>query len=306
MFIAPDISIIIGTHNNKELTINCIRSIYKYSKNVNFEIVLIDDASNDNISEVAKNLFPKIRLYRNKKNLRYSKTYNKGSRLAKGRYILHMNADMFFTKNTNLYDVIEFMDKNKDVGMLGIKLIDYYDGKLDPDCRHQVPTLLNAISQSLGAYKIFPKIKSLNYYMTYLGENEISEVGGVGGFMLFRREILKSVGFLDEHFAIYCQDTDFCYRVIKKGWKIIYFPISESVHIGAGSVKRFKIENQLIFHQDLLKFYKKHLINKYPRFVKFIIYVGLFFRFFVFLIVEVILEFRNKYLISRSLNLNLL
>lgn len=289
-----DLSIVIGSHNNKDLTISAIESIIKYAKGINYEIILIDDASSDDIYDYAKKNFKDIVLVKNKKNLRYSKTYNLGSRIAKGRYILHMNADMYFRDDAKISEIIDFMDSNKTVGMLGNKVIDYYDGKLDPDNRHQIPTLLNAISQSLGLYKIFPKIKSLNYYMSYLSEDDMSEVGGIGGFMLFRRELLKEIGYLDENFAIYCQDTDFCYRVIKKGWKIMYFPKSVIVHIGAGAVKRFNLRNQLIFQQDLLKFYKKNLINNYPSLVLYIVYVGLFFRFFVFLIVEIIIEIKNR------------
>lgn len=295
-----DLSIVIGSHNNRDFTINAIESIYKFTKGVDFEIILIDDASEDDIYEYAKKTYPNIILIKNEKNLRYSKTYNKGSRLAKGKYILHMNADMFFTKDINLFEIVDFMNKNKKVGMLGNKVVDFYDGKLDPDNRHQIPTLINAVAQSLGLYKVFPKIKWLNYYMSYLSEDEMTEVGGVGGFMLFRKELLKDVGFLDEKFAIYCQDTDFCYRTIKKGWKIIYYPESMVIHVGAGAVKRYNIRNQLIFHQDLLKFYKKNLVEDYPKFVEFLIYIGLFFRFFVFLIVEIVLELKNKYLLRKS------
>ena len=301
-----DLSIIIGSHNNRDLTVKAIDSIYKFTKNVNFEIILIDDASEDDIYDYAKKRYPDIILVKNEKNLRYSKTYNKGSRLAKGKYILHMNADMFFTKDTNLADIVSFMNNKKIVGMLGNKVIDFYDGELDPDNRHQTPTLINAIGQSLGLYKIFPKIKRLNYYMSYLSEDEMAEVGGIGGFMFFRKELLRDVGFLDEKFAIYCQDSDFCFRTIKSGWKIIYYPKSIVIHVGAGAVKRFSIKNQLIFHQDLLKFYKKHLVKNYPKFVELLIYIGLFFRFFVFLIVEAVLENKNKYLLHSSHRLLLL
>ena len=255
--------------------------------------MVIDDASQDNVYDYVKRNFPKVRLYKNLRNLRYSKTYNKGSRLAKGRFILHFNADALFTKETNIADVIEYMDSNPKVGMLGNLVLDYYSGKLDPDNRHQMPTLVNAIGQSLGLYKIFPNIKLLNYYMSYLRDDEIAEVGGVGGFMLFRRELLKNVGLLDENFLVYCQDSDFCCRTVKAGWKIIYFPKSTSIHLGGGSVKRYKIESQIIFHKDLWRYYKKNLINNYPKPIKYLVFLGLVLRFFVSLLVELYLQIKK-------------
>ena len=291
---SPKLSIVIGSYHNKDLTINTIKSIYKYSIGVDFEIIVIDDASNDGIYEYIENNFPNIVLRRNYKNLSYSKTYNRGSKLARGKYILHLNADSVFTKKTNLLEVIKYMDENPSVGMLGNRVLSP-NGKLDPDNRHQIPTLANAIGQSLGLYKIFPSIKSLNYYMTYLRNDEFAEVGGVGAFMLFRKEVLKDVGLLDTNFKIYCQDSDFCYRVAKSGWKIIYYPNSTVIHFGAGSFKRFRIKTQIIFHEDLWRFYKKHLITLYPQIVKYVIFIGLFFRFFIFLFLEIYLEFESRF-----------
>jgi GT2 family glycosyltransferase len=198
-----------------------------------------------------------------------------------------MNADMLFTPKTKLNELIKYMDSHSDVGMLGNEVQDFYSHKLDPDNRHQVPTLLNGLGQSLGLYKIFPKVHSLNYYMTYLKDDETAEVGGVGGFMLFREQLLKNVGYLDERFRIYCQDSDFCYRTIKRGWKIIYYPKSNSIHIGGGSVKRFSIKNQVTFHEDLWRYYKKNLVNKYPFFVKYIVALSLIARFFIFTVFEI-------------------
>lgn len=289
---SPDVSIVIGSYRNKKFTTNVIRSIYKYVKDVDFEIIVIDDASDDGIYDYLKLNFPNVILIKNKKNLGYSKTYNLGSKLAKGRYILHLNADSLFTNKTYFSKVIKYLDSNPKVGMLGNKVTNE-QGKLDPDNRHQLPSLANAVSQSIGLYKIFPSVKSINYYMTYISDDEIAEVGGVGAFMLFRKRLLKDVGYLDEKFKIYCQDSDFCYRVVESGWKIIYYPDSVMIHFGAGSVKRFKVKTQLIFHQDLWRFYNKHLIKTYPWFVKYLILIGLFFRFFVFLCLEIFYNFRN-------------
>jgi GT2 family glycosyltransferase len=297
----PDLSIIIGTYNTRDLTKMAIDSIIKQTKDVNLEIIVVDDASKDGTFELLKKSFPNIILIRNKINLRYCKTYNKGTRLAKGRYIIHLNSDVIFTKKTNLADILKYMDLHPKVGIIGCKVIKY-NGKIDPPSRHQVPTLKNVIAQSIGLYKLFPFLKQYNYYMTYFKDNEIIEVGGVGPFMLFRREVMKDIGMVDENFHLYCQDSDFCFRTFKSGWKIIYYPKSEVIHLGGGTAPRFRIDNQLAFHKDMWYYYKKHF-SSYPFFIKYIVYLGLKVRFFVFIILEAILYIKNKLLVSKYFRL---
>lgn len=290
---SPDVSIVIGSYNNKNLTVNLIKSIYKYTKNVDFEIIVIDDCSPDRVYDSITENFPQIITYKNSRNLGYTKTYNKGTKLSKGKYILHLNADTLFTKNTNLKELITYMDLNREVGILGNRAFLHHNGKPDPNSKRQLPTLKSALGQSLGLHRFFPKSKSLNYYMTYLSDDEPAEVGSVGAFMLFRRELLKNVGYFDEDFVI-GSDVDFYYRTIRKGWKIIYYPDSTIIHYGGQSVSRFNIKNQIDFHKDLWKYYKKNLIKEYSAIIKYIIALGLIFRFFVFMVVEFFISIDKK------------
>lgn len=293
MIKAPDLSIVIGTYKTKDLTVKTVESILKFSKGITVELIVVDDCSNDGTSEVLKEKFPEIIVLKNQKNLGYCKTYNKGTKKASGRYILHMNSDVLFLPTTKLASVINYMDKNPDVGILGNKVL-RSDGKLDPPSRHAVPTLKNTIAQSLGLYKLFPRFKSLNYYMTYLNDGELVEVGGVGAFMLVRREVFDSIGLIDERFTLYCQDSDFCYRAYLDGWKLVYFPGSVVKHLGAGTARRFKVDTQTTFHKDMWRYYKKHYLAKKPLIVGNIVFLGLTTRFFIFIFVEGILFIKKK------------
>ena len=281
-----DLSIIIGTYSSKELIRKTLRSIYQHTKRITFEIVLIDDASTDETYNDIRALFPKIIVLRNTKNLGYSKTYNKGTKLAKGRYILHLNSDVLFTKNSQLWRMIAFLDDHTEVGVAGCKVLKH-NHQLDLPCRHAVPTIKNVFFQTFGLYTLFPFVKGLNYYMTYTNENRTTEVGGVlGAFMLIRRKTWKDVGYLDERFYMYCEDTDYCYRAIQSGWKVYYYPHIAIMHIHGGTTRQFRFKAVYLFHKGMAHYYRKHYAHQHITIANACVYTGIFFRFLLFVGVE--------------------
>ncbi len=287
----PDVSIIIGTYNTKNLVKKTLASIYRNAKNISVEIILIDDASEDGTYDMLINNYPDAVIIRNTKNLGYSKTYNKGTKLAKGRYILHINSDVQFTKDSHLDSIIKFMDENKTAGIVGCKVLKH-NGKLDLPCRHAIPTLKNVLFQMFNLYRLFPMIRSTNYYMTYLNENQITEVGGIlGAFMLIRRRVFKNIGFLDENFYLYCEDTDFCYRAIRAGWKVFYFPKITVKHIHGGTTRQFKMRALLMFHKGIYYYYKKHHSKNNSIILNYFVYLGITARLALFLSWDVLLSF---------------
>lgn len=277
----PDISIVICNYNTSKILKNTLSSIYRNNKNISFEIVVVDDGSTDDSIEIIKKYFPKIKVIRNIKNLGYSKSCNIGTKLSKGKYILHLNSDVNFTKNTHMNSLIKFMDEHPNTGICGCKIVKT-DGSLDLSCRHSLPTIRNSLFQPFGLYKLFPNIKSINYYMTYLPDNQITKVGGLGAFMLIRRKLIEEIGYLDERFFIYCEDTDYCYRAIKAGWDIYYFPKIKVKHMHGGTTNQFPIRALLIFHKGIFLFYKKHYASKNFLLLNFIVYLGILVRLTLF------------------------
>lgn len=283
-----DLSIIIGNYNTQDLLKNTLSSIYKNIKNISYEIIAIDDGSIDGSVEMVKKNFPKIKIKKNTKNLGYSKTYNIGSKLSQSRYILHLNSDVYFTKNSPMDILLRFMDENPKIGIAGCKIIKY-DGTLDLPCRHALPTIKNVFFQTFGLYKLFPKVKSLNYYMTYLPDNQITKVGGIiGAFMLIKKEVIKQIGYLDERFFIYCEDTDYCYRAIKAGWDVYYFPKIKVKHMHGGTTRQSKIKSLINFHRGMFLYYGKHHANENFFLLNLIVYTGIVARFMLFAVMELL------------------
>lgn len=282
---ALDLSIIIGNYNTEKLLKRTLTSIYKNTRNINFEIIVVDDGSVDKSVEMVKKEFPKIKIKKNLKNLGYSKTYNIGTKLSNSRYILHLNSDVSFTKDSSLNLIIKFMDQNPNIGISGCKVIKH-DGSLDLPCRRALPTIKNVLFQTTGLYKIFPKIKSLNYYLTYLPDDKIAKIECImGAFMLIKKELIQEIGYLDERFFIYSEDIDYCYRAVKADWDIYYFPKIKVKHIHGGTTRQFKIKYLINFHKGMFLYYNKHFLKSNFFLLNYFVYLGIILRFICFTLI---------------------
>lgn len=232
------LSIIIVNWKTTEFLNRCINSIYINTKKINFEIIVIDNESNNDTDDILK-YHPEIILIKNPENLGYAKGCNQGIKISNGKYILLLNPDTVILNNA-LEKLISFADKTPSAGIFGPKLINK-DGSLQLSCC------------------IFPKVFSKSYMLKI--ENTITNVDWlVGACSLIRREVINDVGYLDEDFFMYGEDMDFCYRTKKRGWNCLFYPLSEVLHIGnvSGDKKWGITRIPKAWYGSTLKFHKKH------------------------------------------------
>lgn len=270
-----DLSIIIVNYKTKELTRQALDSIYRYKWNINFEVIVVDNASKDKSVDILEREFPHILLIENDENLGFAKANNMGIARSRGRYILLLNSDTVVMEDA-FTKTIEYMEKNPGVGAVGCKVV-LPDGSLDKACKRSFPTPQNALYNVLKLDKLFPNNKAFGAYnLTYLDENQIHEVDClVGAFMMVRREIIDRVGVLDGDFFMYGEDIDWCYRIKAAGWKIIYYPETKIIHYKGGSSKKKSPKLIYEFYRAMYLFYKKHYREKYPCFVTIWTYIGI-------------------------------
>ncbi|QIB27576.1 glycosyltransferase family 2 protein [Caloranaerobacter azorensis] len=270
-----DLSIIIVNYNTRELTRQTLQSIYKYNHNLDFEVIVVDNNSSDDSINMIKDEFPQVILIQNKENLGFSKANNIGINKSKGKYILLLNSDTIIQRDT-LEIMVDFMETNKEVGAAGCKVV-LPDGNLDKACKRSFPTPRNAFYNALKLDKLFPHNKRFGEYnLTYLNEDEMHEVDSlVGAFMMVRREVIEEVGLLDENFFMYGEDIDWCYRIKKSGWKIVYYPKTKIIHYKGGSSKKKNPKIIYEFYRAMYLFFEKHYKNKYSKLTKYIVYLGI-------------------------------
>lgn len=251
----PYISFIIVNWNSEDDLIKCTESIYKYSRKIKGEIIVVDNNSSDNSVLRIKRLFKKVIIIANSDNKGFAYAVNKGIDLSKGNLLFFLNPDVNFTESS-----LNFLDtdilKNKIVGAVGVKVINPNKWKFNwPYVRF--PTLVqiilfHTILRHLSSHSNFLKSKFL-----MASKKRIELIPG--GWLMVKKEVIKDIGKFDEQFQLWFEDTDFCKRMSDKKWKLIYFKESLLHHKGFGSTIKLPKDKYLtIFYISMYKYFKKN------------------------------------------------
>lgn len=253
----PVVSIIIPVYNGWEVTYRCLKSIHTNTVASSYEIIVADDGATDetkNIDHYVKN----ISVIRNEKNLGFLHNCNNAAEKAKGKYILFLNNDTE-VKPAWLSHLVDLMKKDEKIGMTGSKFI-YPDGRLQE---------AGGIIWKDGSAWNFghgqsPDASEFNY---------VKEADYISGAcILIRSALWKEIGGFDTRYApAYCEDSDLAFEVRRKGYKVVYQPLSEVIHYEgyshgvdgqAGSIKEYQaINNRKLKEKWHTVFQQEHFPN---------------------------------------------
>lgn len=249
------LSIIILNYNVRYFLELCVLSVQSAIQNLDAEIIVIDNNSQDDSCAMMKQRFPNVKLIENKENTGFPKGNNIGVSQAKGEYICILNPDTVVAEDT-FTKVLAFAKNQINLGIIGVKLIDG-TGNFLPESKRGTPTPFVAFTKITGLYKIFPKTFG-KYYAQHLSENETGKVEIlVGAFMLMKRDLYLEIGGFDENCFMYSDDVDLSYMALKKGKSNYYFHETSVIHYkGESTVKDgiYMKRNQ----QAMNFFFKKH------------------------------------------------
>ncbi|HWR94143.1 MAG TPA: glycosyltransferase family 2 protein [Flavobacterium sp.] len=268
------LSVIILNYNVRHFLELCVLSVQKAIQNLDAEIIVVDNNSTDDSCVMMKQLFPKVKLIQNLENLGFPKGNNIGVAEAKGEYICILNPDTVVAEDT-FEKILAFVEKQKNLGIIGCKLIDG-TGNFLPESKRGIPTPWVAFTKIIGLYKVFPKSTYFNkYYAQYLNENETGKVDIlVGAFMILKRDLYTEIGGFDENCFMYSDDIDLSYRVLQKEKSNYYFHETTVIHYKGESTIKDKLYMKR-FREAMEFFYKKHF--RVSLFFDFLMTVGTFF-----------------------------
>ncbi|MGV8906560.1 MAG: glycosyltransferase family 2 protein [Acetobacterium sp.] len=271
-----DLSIIIVNYKTLELTSDCIDSIIKSNtKGLDYEIIVIDNASADGSIEAIEQQFPDVKTILNQENQGFSKANNLGMKAASGDFMLLLNSDTIVELNT-LKGAHNFIKDHKHIGALGCKIL-LPSGKLDVACKRSFPTPLNGIYHSLHLDDASPdSIRFGEYNLTYVDENKTCSIDCImGAFMMVPRKVIDEVGMLDEDFFMYGEDVDWCYRIKKAGYQVMYYPeVRIFHHKKASGIQKRNPKVIEAFYDSMTIFYNKHYQGKYNKLTRFCVITG--------------------------------
>ncbi|WP_131536256.1 glycosyltransferase family 2 protein [Pedobacter nototheniae] len=242
-----DVSVILVNYNTKDLLRQCLNSLYDKCQSLIIEIIVSDNDSSDDSNEMLEKEFKDVIIVKNNANLGFGKANNKAINIANGKYLFLLNTDTYLI-NDAIKILFEFMerDENSEVACCGGDLF-------KPNGERQAsygnfPTIFDAISQ-LGFYKLYKQ-----YYNKHLTggalnyDQNIKVVDYIcGADMFLRRSIMDKIGYFDEDFFLYFEETEMSYRICTNGYKSVLVPSAKIVHLEGGgqidsNVNFFKIK----------------------------------------------------------------
>jgi N-acetylglucosaminyl-diphospho-decaprenol L-rhamnosyltransferase len=223
----PDASAVVVTHNALPWIEQSLESVRGE------ETVVVDNESSDGTVAFVRERFPEATVLE-QGNLGLAAGWNAGMAVASGRYFLILNADAWLTPGS-LARLVEFADAHPEAAVVGPRLLNV-DGTLQRSVRG-FPTLWRLATEYFFLRKLAPRSRALNaFYAGGFAHDEVREVEWVmGACMLVRREAVEQAGPLDESFFLFSEETDWCRRFQDAGWKVLFFPGAECVHVGGAS-----------------------------------------------------------------------
>jgi len=223
-----DVTIVIVSYNVANFLNDCLYSIKKETR-CSYEVIVVDNYSEDNTVEIVQNQHPDIKLIKNQSNEGFAKANNRGFKIAKGRYILMLNPDTVILDKA-IDKLVRLMDTHPKAGACGPKNLNP-DLSLQHNCHH-FPSLIMAFFECLQLRRFFPEKRLFGReHMTYWTYDKVRDVDWITGCsLMIRKTALDGVGFLDENYFIYSEECDFCYRLKKNKWKVLFFPGASITH----------------------------------------------------------------------------
>lgn len=283
----PDLSLCIPTLNAKTLLRDCLQSIYANTRVITFEIIAVDNASQDGTVEMLQAEFPAVRLIVNDHNAGFSRPINQALRVSQGRYALLLNNDTIVRPDA-LDRLVQFADAHPEIGICGPKVLNR-DGTLQKQCRRSLATPWDLFCYFSGLAALFPKSRLFaRYLVTYEDENKTHAVDAVSGScMLIRRAVMDAIGLLDEQFFAYQEDADYCFRAKQAGWHVYYYPRAQIVHYASQGGSRADPYRSIIeWHRSYFIYYRKNLASRYVFLFNWLYYVVMLLKLGVALLVN--------------------
>ena len=258
---APRLSIIIVTYNCRSLAEACLRSLRPELAGLgagSWELIVVDNGSGDGTVEMLRAHPLGVRVLEAQGNDGFAAANNRGLRIARGDRILLLNPDTEVSRGT-LERALEQMDGRPEIGMLGVKLV-LEDGSLDHACKRGFPTPRAALGYMLRLDRVLPSGLGFGSYRLDSADpdREVLVDAISGAFMLVRRAAVNDVGPLDEGYWMYSEDLDWCARFHNAGWKVLYWPGTEVLHLKGGSGGHRSIRTNVAFHRGMIRFHRLH------------------------------------------------
>jgi hypothetical protein len=249
-----DLSIVIVNWNTRDLLRECLGSIFETVADTSFEVIVVDNGSSDGSAEMVRSEFPTVQVIANTRNLGFARANNQAIRASRGDQLLLLNSDAALTTGAATH-LMRCLSTHPEAAAAGARLVNP-DGSFQwsfanfPSLLGET-ILLTGLSRLICAptYPSYPEAQSL---LT----RPVDWVSGA--CMMIRRVALDSVGLLDAGYFMYTEETDWCFRATRAGWRIFYVPDARVIHGSGQSAGKAPERKRAQLYRSKLRFFRKH------------------------------------------------
>ncbi len=253
---AVDLAVSIVSYRTPGLLVQCLQALASRRGALRLAVTVTDNASGDGSAALVAAQFPEVKLIRNAENLGFGRAHNRALRGAKARHLLVLNADAAPAPEA-LERLVAYLDAHPDVAVVGPRLR-YPDGRTQPS-RRRFPTAATFFCESTQLQRFFPDSGVLRrFYVADRSDDEVQDVDWlVGACLCVRGSAAAAVGLFDERFFLYSEEVDWCHRFRAAGWRVVYRPEAEVVHLEGGSSRQDLLAREIHFQASKRRYIAK-------------------------------------------------
>jgi GT2 family glycosyltransferase len=271
-------SVVTVNFNAGPLLTACAKAVL--SSRAPVEHVVVDNGSTDGSVASLRAAFPgdaRLVVLENGANLGFARATNRGIASSRGDHVLLLNPDCMVEPDT-IGSMRAVMDAHPEAAMAGCLVLNP-DGTEQAGCRRAVPTPARSLVRTLGLGRLFPDADFVLAGRP-LPEGPVPVDAISGAFMLVRRDALQRVGGLDEGYFLHCEDLDWCMRFREAGYQVLFVPGVAVVHHKGHSSRDRPVRVSWHMHRGMIRFYGKFFRHRYPLPMMWLVYAGVWLRFF--------------------------
>jgi len=254
----PILTISLVNYNTTDLLIRCIKSIYKFTKVISFEIIVVDNNSTDIDTIILNRLFPQVRIISNSKNLYYSIANNQALQVAQGKYFIVLNPDMYLDQDT-LSSMVAYMEKHHNIGCIEPLQVDDQNHIIITATTHKHPLVdiieLTFLRRLFSFLQLLPKTQYITRNRNLIWEADVV----CGGALMVQTSLMKKLKGFNEELKLYYGENDLCQRVQNAGYKNVHFGKTSIHHTLSSSTNQIGWEKvSKTYARDAYFYYKKY------------------------------------------------
>lgn len=251
-----ELSIIVINWNTRQMLKECLESVRDNAPDFAYEVLIVDNASADGSAAMVKQEFPQYQIIENDTNRGFAAANNQAMQIAKGSTILLLNSDTLVHGRV-LEESVRYLQPRPEVGAMGCRVLNT-DGTVQLTCS-QFPSLWNQVLMASGLWRLrWPRYFG-KYLMTDWQRDSERDVDTISGcYLLVRTSIVKQIGMLDEDFFFFGEETDWCLRMRKAGWKLRFAPVGTITHHGSASVRKLNHKRDVMLSGAMIRLQLKH------------------------------------------------